>query len=590
MNPYVDSIVKSFDERSTPFSELDVLSAINATSAIVSATEESAPFCLVAEGLAFHLVENCADREGLWGKYYGPAAIGEDKNGDRIDIPPISAITDDVISYWEERAGSASHPILRARYADLVWEFSSSVRNSASRFRMAQIVVDANLEIALRQLHRVPPIIPIRLRRALDLAISTNDRIRVERVRLAVLSQLNEPFSREWGNLYNELLRNPRSQLANTERDAIIVGLRAQLDDICRDPASSITQVSMLTLWLAEVYRRTNQPLNTKIVLDILLNSILDRQSAFPALTLLAHLENLFEVLRRFGFTNEARNLIEKIEEVSMKSRDEMVGFRLEFPLPDVAIHELIQEIVGDSLELALRKLACFFAEDFTEAQKQLRELTQVAPLSYQIRNSHVNERGMATASVLPIEQDNEGHIVQHMGTCMKLCVPILRSTIVSMRAKFSPSVEQLLEVLYQSPLYQENRKPIIRRGLEAYWDDEDFVVSIHLFIPQLEHAIRELAKQMNITTYKEGRRGGFQLRNLDELLRLVELEEALGKRTTVYLRTLLSDQRGWNLRNEISHGIPACNGFTVDVADRLFHALLLLSLVRFDIEQTDNP
>jgi hypothetical protein len=103
----------------------------------------------------------------------------------------------------------------------------------------------------------------------------------------------------------------------------------------------------------------------------------------------------------------------------------------------------------------------------------------------------------------------------------------------------------------------------------------------MHLLIPQVEAAVRTLAELLNLPVYRRGKREGLQSRNLDELLQMESLVNALGRSQAIYLRVLLTDSRGWNLRNVVCHGIPPTEAFNSEVADRVFHALLILAGLR---------
>jgi hypothetical protein len=53
----------------------------------------------------------------------------------------------------------------------------------------------------------------------------------------------------------------------------------------------------------------------------------------------------------------------------------------------------------------------------------------------------------------------------------------------------------------------------------------------------------------------------------------------------TVYMRVLLTDPRGWNVRNNLCHGMLEPDEISDVVADRIFHVLLMLALVRLKEE-----
>jgi hypothetical protein len=71
-------------------------------------------------------------------------------------------------------------------------------------------------------------------------------------------------------------------------------------------------------------------------------------------------------------------------------------------------------------------------------------------------------------------------------------------------------------------------------------------------------------------------------LKTLDELLREEVVARAFSADGALYLRILLTDPRGWNVRNEVCHGVPAIEFFNPSIADRLIHSLLLIGVVRF--------
>jgi len=129
-------------------------------------------------------------------------------------------------------------------------------------------------------------------------------------------------------------------------------------------------------------------------------------------------------------------------------------------------------------------------------------------------------------------------------------------------------------------PIFDEKRKEFFIKGIEAYLNN-DFLVALHVLIPQIEALIRNLAEKIGIPVLKLSRSGGFNYRTLDELLRDENIVNILTKDMCLYLRVLFTDPRGLNFRNNICHGISQIEDFNQLVADRVFHALLCLSLVK---------
>ena len=106
-------------------------------------------------------------------------------------------------------------------------------------------------------------------------------------------------------------------------------------------------------------------------------------------------------------------------------------------------------------------------------------------------------------------------------------------------------------------------------------------MVSLHILLPQIEAIIRNLAEKIEVPILKPSRSGGFFYKTLDELLRNPKIVEVLGEDLCLYFRALLTDSRGWNLRNDVCHGISYIETFNQNTADRVLHALLCLALVK---------
>ena len=121
---------------------------------------------------------------------------------------------------------------------------------------------------------------------------------------------------------------------------------------------------------------------------------------------------------------------------------------------------------------------------------------------------------------------------------------------------------------------------PIVSAGLQAFLES-NHIVAAHLLIPQIEDALRNLVEMAGGSIYKPNRSGGLSLKTLDEVLRDDIITQVLGENTAFYLRVLLTDQRGWNIRNTVCHGMAPAGYFTTDLSDRVLHVLILLGIIR---------
>ena len=152
---------------------------------------------------------------------------------------------------------------------------------------------------------------------------------------------------------------------------------------------------------------------------------------------------------------------------------------------------------------------------------------------------------------------------------------------------KFNESEQELCDFIFQAPIFEDNKKQIIQAGLRAYLKS-DYLTAIHLLVPQIEDSIRNLVELNKGSVLKlASRGGGLHLKNLDELLQEPAFIETFDEEISLYFRTLFTDPRGWNIRNDICHGISPIDQLGAGVADRVIQALLLISLVRNVDEST---
>lgn len=239
-----------------------------------------------------------------------------------------------------------------------------------------------------------------------------------------------------------------------------------------------------------------------------------------------------------------------------------------------------IAKIIEGDLQTVLMRIAVYYLPKKEEVIKQLKDLSEKHPLSYLFTHKILDSEGRVISTVGSLEEDIDGHIALQISQNMQIGSFFLRDTISTLIKKFNLDAKSIVEYFYESPIFDERRKEFFTQGIKAYLNNE-FLIALHILIPQIEALIRNLAEKIGIPVLKYPRSGGFNYRTLDDLLRDKGIINVLTEDMCVYLRILFTDPRGWNLRNNICHGISQIDDFNQIIADRVFHALLCLSLVR---------
>ena len=167
----------------------------------------------------------------------------------------------------------------------------------------------------------------------------------------------------------------------------------------------------------------------------------------------------------------------------------------------------------------------------------------------------------------------------------MKMTAPILNEHINQLRKKGLLTVDKILNDMFRnSPIIKEEQRPIVKRGLEAFLEG-DYLVACHLLTPQIESSIRQICHLNggDILRPKNNPDEGNSYKSLEALLDQNSVSTALGSEFTRYLKVLLTDSNAGNYRNLITHGLLKATAFNSAMANRIFHAFLLLSLIKIE-------
>ena len=183
------------------------------------------------------------------------------------------------------------------------------------------------------------------------------------------------------------------------------------------------------------------------------------------------------------------------------------------------------------------------------------------------------------------IEEDPGGRLIMQLAQNIQIENGFLHEILAHLRTKTTLTADMILAVLDESPIFTPERRPLLREAIQAYLDG-DHTKAIHVIIPQVEQALRQLLSLTGAATLRTGRNGMMQLKNLNDILREPTIKASLGEDLRLYLLTFLADERGQNVRNNISHGLVPPAQLNQGLSDRTLHALLAVSLVRQKSEQ----
>lgn len=496
-----------------------------------------------------------------------------------------SRFTPEMVRYWAKRALEAEHPVLQARYALLAWRFMQSVAGEKPDIKLARVRIDAVVAIARGNLHEYETQTVTLLEDALGLACQIKDPARITLVRDAILA-FEELIGKDgemgtWTFAYDILWKNKAVELTDAQRLAIVAKLDGRLTRITGGEQHDPWAAEAAAVRLAEYYRTIGN--NDEIRRVLLSYGGAFEKMAEEAMPMLAQswLEGVLETYTSFGLKADAEKLLRKLRELGPKVADSMATFSSEMKITKEEMDNYVAALIEGDLQRAVARVAIRYLPRKDEVLKEMKKLATESPLMSLIPMKMVDSDGRSLASVGSLGDDLEGRMIHHISQSIQLSAFFLRETMEGFKRKFRLTAELLLEYLEGSPLLCESRKEVLRAGIDAYLKNQP-LIAIHLLLPQIEAAVRTLVQGVGGVILRLNKFGGQDLRTLDDLLHDPIMPRVFGgDDVPLYLRILLTDRRGINLRNNVCHGISHAEMFVQPVADMVMHAVLVLSLVR---------
>lgn len=580
----INKFLTEIEAKNNPINESDISSKIGE---IIGQNNELSNE-VNAEGIAFHFSEDNSDSEYGWGTYFGPLATIPNDDGTVSEIPSIKRINNEIITYWEKRSQEAKHPVLKARYSGLVWDFSKPITDQQPSHKIARAYVSSLLDIAEGNLHTSEISIIDKLERAQSVAISLNADELIERANQVILDYedrvADDTKAGLFGFSFDLLVENKNSKATDDQKNKIISDLESRLGRIAE--IGNPWGCEAVAKRLADYYRRKGHLGDVHRVIKIIGAAFQKISESASPLQILAWLQHMHHIYTAYQMNKEADAVLKKMREVGPSVNEDMQEISVTHEIPTEEFEAFVEAMIDGTLDEAIQRIVYHYIPKKDEIENQLHDQARDNPLSFFIPQTLHDQEGRPVAHIGPLRDDLDGNIVRHMTQDMSIKSVFLEEILRRLINRHDLDDVKLTELIYGSPVFLEEKKGIIRRGIEAYLE-QDYLVSAHLLIPQIEDGIRNLIELCNGSVLKRtrSRLGGFQLKTFGELLKDETFVRYFREDVSFYFQVLYTDERGWNLRNQICHGLMAEKLFIGPHLDRIIHTLFMLSLIK---EKTD--
>jgi hypothetical protein len=301
-----------------------------------------------------------------------------------------------------------------------------------------------------------------------------------------------------------------------------------------------------------------------------------------------AHWEAALQAYRRVSDTQADRTRVHaKLLEAQEGMRGEMVPMDSgPIDLSDL-VGAATRRVAGVSLTVALAELVLATRwQTKADVRRQAEENMAHFPMQQIFGSSQMGSTGKVAATApsgMPHDdQVADERLFAEMCRHYKFFIGVVASgTIEPMRTELLKShtvtLDDVAHLLRHSPYVPHGREAFWVIGIHAGLHGR-FIESLHVLVPQVEHLLRDIFKRHGLIASAIDDDGIQQEFDLNRLLRSEDAETLLGEDLCFVLRVIFIERFGYNLRNEMSHGMLGPGAFFSDPA--IYAWWLLLRLV----------
>jgi len=542
-----------------------------------------------AEIFGLRFVTANTDQRPPWDIYFGPLSSGVKADGTEEYQPDARQMDSEVIQYWQDRSEQTPHPTLRARYADLAWEFSRLWNKSHSSESivfprtLAQRAIEAYLDTVEKNLafdsHQAWRFIG----RAMEMALYIHDNVLSNRSKSLAFSYQREQIKSGDSSIWqiDDLLWNNNKGLAlsDEERSELMgwldtsLAVHSNIEDTKRfDPHQALNAAERICRRLA-----TSDAAKCNTALKTAGAAFEEIAKKADALTAISWLETLNTKYRAAKLADDVVRVESSIRARADEAQQSMKRLSVDIDVPQSEMNAWLGELTAGSAELALSRIAVNLMTNEATLRDMVETAATNAPLQAHIKIVIMGKDGATSATIGTVKDDMPGRMTNQAATLIGGAAPFVHQALESAKSRWSIDADGLLAFLAQSPFFPAHTHSMLKHGIEA-WFEEDSVKAIHILVPQAEAALREVLVSMGESVMKPSKEdGGFKSIGMGNVLHHKTFKAKFDSTARHHLQALYTNPKGINLRNKIAHGTAGEELLGLGIANWVIHSLLVI-------------
>ena len=530
-----------------------------------------------AELFAFQFIENYKDDGGATA-FFKPHRAQPLSDGTERVYPDINEVTEEMCKYWQYRAEVSQHPVVKARYAGLVHEFSMKIRGLRADHTISRMFAGALHDSAIQELISVFTYRTGKLSKALSVAILLNDSILTGTIKDSILqteiSVAIEETRNYWAFAFDLLLTSKKKFISTEEEQQLIQRLTQRFSHFLGSDNEAAWEAAKR---LCRYYLSQNELAKISVVLEKLENALRLTLEGQPVFQKVHTLERLHKAYLQYGYGAKAVQLLVEIRITARDSDKEMKSVSGSTTVAQSDIDQMVNMVLNFEGVQLFVTLAVKNSLNISMITAAVNESVRKNGFYHFLSKDLLDRKGRKIGVLAPFQDNPNPYLIRQAEFYIKYNALLFRFIIDEGIKRGVVTVQELMKYIRLSTVFEIGNLSIVELAV-GYYVSRDYVGFIAVIIPQMEEAIRNLVEKGggNILTKKDE---AYMLKTLDHLLGDPIAVAQLGEANCFHFKALLTEKTGMNLRNDVAHGYMPPDKFNQQHADALLSALLILVL-----------
>lgn len=291
------------------------------------------------------------------------------------------------------------------------------------------------------------------------------------------------------------------------------------------------------------------------------------------------------------GVRDKVYHLKVKIKEAYRLAKDEVKEFKYNLDIPNFdEIEEEAERFIFEDIDSSFKVFSRVGIYKFIPKREEI-----INAAKERQANSLMNLVGISKISndrkvfdAISEDEREKYFLFEQYNVWLQLMFSIMYDKIWIKLEQQGLNCEMVCERITKWEYMSEEDAKIIKVGIERYFN-EDFISAIHILVPKFESCFREFFSWGGYPTTSIKKSATQHEQTFNEFLENDFVKNNIDSDTLFLIKYVMVDNLGYNLRNDIAHGLAGEDKFSRNIANIVLFLYFILTNLCWEIKEIEN-